>query len=289
MSKSFNLNDLAAIQYMGLAGTTANCLRAIVKLIHFGDFIHEAKLVSCIEQHSAVHGFILNTNNEELVGIKCGFSSGYGGEGPHGLSTAIQLLNRHNVDINEYIVSLAFIDRLDHSCLLRSDLEIFEKNRPVRPHKYYDYVINQDSTSLYDNNLLQRVFPVSMPYQLIDTRIIDLALEFDTKPDESLQSAYRRLEKIVRDRTDIKGEIGAKLFSKAFNGDDSILYWKDEHKAEHAGKASLFANVYQAYRNPRAHNEPTGTDAEDLREFLLINELYHLEATAVERLSDPLE
>ena len=86
--KTLNQNDLAGIQYLGLAGVTAQCLRGIARLIHFGDTIHHARLITSKENH---HSFILTVNHNEQVAIKSGFASGYTGTGAHGLSTAIQL------------------------------------------------------------------------------------------------------------------------------------------------------------------------------------------------------
>ena len=50
-------------------------------------------------------------------------------------------------------------------------------------------------------------------------------------------------------------------------------------KSERVGRANLFAAIYMAYRNPRAHQE--NPKAELLEEFLLLNHLYRLERAAV--------
>ena len=276
-------NKLAAIQYNGIPGFTSHCLNAIARLIHFGDRINAAKLLSCVTPHSGTHCFLIDTNHNDLIAIKSGFSSGYLGEGCSGLSKALQLLSRHGIDIDEYNVTSDFIDRLDHSCLLDDDLNYIQSTQPVRPNRWYDYILDYNGLSLYDNNDLSGVLPTVIPFQIIDSRILDLALNFQKDPDAAIYSAYRRLEDIVRERAELKHESGSKLFSKAFCGNNSILYWGDIDGGEHSGKGNLFTSVFNANRNRRAHREIESSPSELLREFLLINELYLTEQQALPR------
>ena len=119
---------------------------------------------------------------------------------------------------------------------------------------------------------------------------MDLALNFEEHPDNSIISGYRRLEGIVRDRTGLTHAHGAKLFSKAFQEDQSILHWEEIKPSEQIGRASIFIGIYMAFRNPRAHREPaTGTTAEAIREFMLLNELFLLESQSVTREVRPNE
>jgi len=50
---------------------------------------------------------------------------------------------------------------------------------------------------------LWREFPPVIPFAIIDGRIIDLPMSFWGNPNDRLLSGYRRLEDIVRERTDI--------------------------------------------------------------------------------------
>ncbi len=281
-NKPLNQGDLAGIQYLGIAGVTAQCLEGITRLIHFGDSIHHARLVTSEENH---HGFILTINHDEQIAIKSGFASGYTGTGAHGLSTAIQMLLQHNVEIDEYNVSSEFMERLNRSCLLRSDLEQLEEQRAVKPDRYTDYIIGVDFAAkrhLYDNTLLRSTFPAAIPFHIIDDRIMDLALDFPDNPDFCIISAFRRLEDIIRERTDLKDESGETLFARAFHGPESILCWEG-HKNEQKSKANMFVGIFGTYRNPRAHREQNAKDGEYLREFLLLNELFLIERDATKR------
>lgn len=282
MNKS-ELKKLAAIQYLGSAGVTSHCVSAVAKLIHFGDKINSAKLLSFHREYSGVHGFILDINFGVEVAIKPGFSSGYPGEGPRGLSTVLQLLSRHGSEIEEFEVGGEVLERLDHSCLLRADIDSLLDERAIRPQRWHGYVYEFRSLHTYDNELLQGVFPVVVPFELIDLRLMDLALKFELEPDASINTAYRRLEDFVRCRSNLSAESGSRLFSKAFQSDKSVLYWEDRDGGEHNGKASLFTSVFNAYRNKRAHRELNSSLHELMREFLLINELYLLENKSVNR------
>ncbi len=281
--KKSELKKLAAIQYLGSAWITSHCVSAIAKLIHFGDKINSAKLLSFQGEHSGAHGFILDINFGVEVAVKSGFSSGYPGEGPRGLSTVLQVLSRHGAEIEEFAVGAEVLERLDHSCLLRTDVDSLLDERAIRPRRWYDYIYEFRSLHTYDNKLLQGVFPVVVPFEIIDLRLIDLALKFDLEPDGSISTAYKRLEDFVRYKSDLNSESGSRLFSRAFQGDKSVLYWGDENGGEHNGKASLFTSVFNAYRNRRAHRELNSELNELMREFLLINELFLLEGESVNR------
>lgn len=121
---------------------------------------------------------------------------------------------------------------------------------------------------------------------LLDTRLIEQALEFKKNPDNAIMNAYRRIEDIVRKRTELHNESNTKLFAKAFQGDDSVLCWENLDSSESKGRASLFTSVFMAYRNNRAHQEPKHNLRDDIREFMLINQLFILESEAVVRKSE---
>lgn len=276
--KGINHNSFAGIQYVGLAGVSQECKKAIVRYLQFGDKIQSAKLLTC----GGAHCFLLIVDYDELVAIKSGFSSGYVGEGPAALSTALQLLRRHDVEIEEYVVPDKIIERIDQSCLTTADIEEIHSLEPVRPWRWLDYIHNQEKYAPGENPWLQWEFPLVMPYAILDPRLTQLALNFDNQPDNSIISGYRRLEDIIRERTGLD-EHGAKLFSKAFQVEDSVLYWKDIDPGEQQGRAQLFAGTYMAFRNRRAHRVPSDHTGNALTEFLQLNQLYLLEKEAVKR------
>ncbi|GAC1605437.1 MAG: hypothetical protein NVS3B3_03300 [Aquirhabdus sp.] len=269
-------SELAGIQYLGLSGITLSCIKAITLLINGGELIKHAFLISCDTNHA----FLLANEYDDVIAVKDGFSSGYSGEGPRGLASALMLLYRHNVEIEEYTVDVLFMERLGYSCLLQSDLDSIRNQNPVRPNRWYDYVHDQGRDLDIPGKHLSRHYPLAIPFGIIDERIIDLAVNFHENADTAIISAYRRLEDTLRTRTGLTGE-STKLFSKAFLSDDSPLRWDVPDEGELKGRANLFIATFMAFRNARAHREIEGGSDTELREFLLVNELYRLEAEAM--------
>mgnify|MGYP000444473717 CR=1 FL=1 len=285
LKSKIEINKLAGVEYHGSNGITQHCLDAITRLVQFGDRIESAWLLSSPAEEGGcrTHGFILKINNGQLVVIGTGFSSGYGGEGCKGLSKALQLLIRHKAEVVEFEIKSDVMNRLEHRCLLSSDIESIESSNYVRPNRYYDYIFfdTKLSKEVYGDRELNFLFPPVIPFAIIDTRILDLALSFEEQPDLSLLSGYRRLEGLVRDKHDeLKGLSAAKLFSKAYLGENAILEWPGIDKSEAEGRASLFIGVFKSYRNKRSHHEQSDDIATALREFLLLNELFLLESQA---------
>ncbi len=281
---SVSVSELAGIQYHGLAGVTEACLQAIARLIQFGDRVEKAYLLSNADNNSrcGTHCYLLFLEYDVCVAVKSGFSSGYGGEGPTGLSTSLQMLIRHNTEIDEYDVSSDIISRIDKSCLLSSDLDLLRSARPVRPTRFYDYIRLTNDRYPYDNRQIQQAFPDVIPFSIVDERIMDLAISFADNPDLALMTAFRRLEDIVRKRSQLEDASGAKLFSQVFQANDRKLYWPDVLPPETQGRVNLFTGTYMAYRNSRAHKEVATPPSDGVREFLLINQLFVLESEATE-------
>jgi hypothetical protein len=206
-----------------------------------------------------------------------------------GLATAIKLLQIYFPDINEYGISSSTFNRIDDSCLLISDIKEIEMLEPVFPYRIHQYLYpfgfgDLDDPKQYQK--LQKEFPRIVPLRFVDSRIIDLALKITVQPDPTLMSAYRRLEEIIRQRAGFEGDvIGAKLFTRAFRGENAPLCWENIGTAEREGRAAMFEGVYMAFRNRRAHHELQLSLDEGIREFLLVNELFVLESQAVSRVN----
>jgi Protein of unknown function (Hypoth_ymh) len=276
-------NDLAAIEYVGLSGISKECQDAVLRFIQFGNRITRAIVLSSSGNYeSKKHCFLLTLEDTDLVAVKSGFASGYGGEGPRRFSYVLQVLDSHGAEIEEYSVPQEFVHRLDSSALTRIDLEMLKNSRPCHPSQWHDYVRHDHFEDARKGMLWQEGFPPVIPFALIDSRIFDLALSFWSNPDNNLLLGYRRLEDIVRERTGLKQHHGSKLFSQAFNPRDGALTWKDLDEGERAGRMQLFIGTYSAHPNPRAHVELGSYAEELLREFLLLNHLYRLEKDSLQ-------
>jgi hypothetical protein len=271
------ITELAAIQYVGINGITQPCLAAIARqLSALDELINKAALLTC----DSDHGFLLFTEYDTVIAVKPGFASGYPGEGPRGLAAALTLLQQHNVDVQEYLVDSAYLERLENSCLLTRDIDAVVNGRPIRPRRLSDYTYGYSEKKIGVPEDLSRHYPPTMPLGIIDQRISDLATRFRDGEDIAILSAFRRLEDLLRKRTGLNGE-GTNLFSKIFLADQPLLTWAVPDKGEIKGRGNLFNAVYMAFRNARAHREVESGSTDALREFLLVNELYRLEAEAM--------
>src|SRR3989344_3708956 len=137
------LKDSIDIEYMGKAGVTQTCVDAITRLIQYRDIIKQVRILSS----SGRHCLLLTRYSGGLVAIKSGFSSGYTGTGPKKFSYILQLFQAHNIDMEEYEVSNAIIDKIDNSKLTEEDIFKIKTAKPVHPVRLYDYINNQDFQS----------------------------------------------------------------------------------------------------------------------------------------------
>lgn len=271
--------ERASLHYVGICGATSSCVDGVLRYVQYGDKLGSAALLT----HSCEHAFLLTINNGEQVAVKSGFTSGYRGTGPRGLAFVLTVLERHGCEIEEFLVGRDFLNRLNTTSLLESDLDYIQRANPVRPLNWHEYVFAVDPEYKNHYGRIRSHYPEVMPFGLIDQRVEDLAIEFFDDQDRAISIGYRRLEDVVRRRTGVESVSGVKLFSKAFNGEDSILTWDTVDPAEQKGMAALFSGAWMAFRNNRAHREKPSRNSSPLREFYLLNELFVLESKAKRR------
>lgn len=260
--------------YLGEAGVTETCLYSLCNLIQTNTDLSYALLLT----NDQSHGFILTDQSDSYYIIRSGFTSGYPGEGPKGLAKALTILNKHQIDTEEVMIPAKLMNKVNNSSLCDNDIDFIFREKVIRPIRLHDYIYPFQNEVASSH--LKRYYPLELPYSIVDDRIFDLALLFKQDPDSALTKAYKRLEDIVRERTGLN-EHSTKLFSQAFIQPNSPLSWDMPDKSEIMGRASLFTGTYQAFRNARTHREkPEENLFHQYREFLLINELYLLEAEA---------
>lgn len=266
------------VQYHGSPRTTQSCLDAMVRQVVVPGHVSLAVLLTCGQDHA----FYLKTEDPTPVLIKSGFTSGYPGEGPAGLAMALHLLLRHRIEVEEVLVTPALMKRLNASNLTAGDVSKIREDERVLPTRIYDYMHDGLQGRGRPVDQLRRNSPLSIPWAVLDDRLIDLALEFDLEPDMTVLKAFRRLEARVKERCGLSTEShGIKVFQQAFRGDGSALEWSGLPFAETEGRAKLFEGAYSAFRNARAHRDDAEDKVRAYREFLLVNELFLLEAEAV--------
>ncbi len=267
------ITKLAGIDYRGTAGISRHCIDAVLEMIHFGREINTVKILTCGSDHSCHHALLLNVDIDVDVAIKSGFTSGYPGEGPRSFSYILSVLSKYTDEIDEYVVPRKFIQRIDNSALTLKDLDWLFKQTPLRPQRWYDYIYERHTIP----NQFTHYFPTEIPIALIDDRLLDIALSLKQNPDNALMNGYRLLEQVIKEKSGLTKETGAKLFSKAFTGENSSLCWENLDGSESTGRANMFSSIFMAFRNRRAHQQLDSNACDELREFMLLNQLFILE------------
>jgi hypothetical protein len=276
----------SGVEYRGASGVTQRCVEAVANFLQEQRTAGLALLLSSPKDKYGCrsHGFLLLIDDSPEVIVADGFASGYGGTGPHGLSTAICLLDACRWDINEVFLGRNLFEKVCAGLASWEDINRIKKRRR-RPASYvFDYVdedlIRKDA--MHSKWVHQKV---NLPLSLFDSRLLDIAIGFWRDPDAQLTKAYRRLEDSVRKRCRLSGskEYGAKLFSRAFGHDKSPLTWR-LNEEDTTCYAPLFAGTFAGFRNARAHRDPgMESDYELAMELLQLNTLFVLESRLVER------
>lgn len=278
LTSSVRLADLAGLQYIG-NGYSRSCLDAVRRLVQYGEQIERVDVLTFEKSHA----LLMHIEREGVIAVKAGFSSGYNGEGPRTFAEVLELLEAVHAPIQERLVSKRVMERLEASALTTADMNSIAAASAMPP-RIYDYICLYESGRTGAARPLTRL-DVTMPWALIDERLTDLASTFFDDPDDALLKGFRRLEDLIRARTGLS-EHGRKLFSQAFGGDQSPLIWAVPDPAEQVSRAQMFIGAIMTYRNPRAHREDDSAGyKEPMREFLVLNELFCLERTAVSRCS----
>lgn len=267
------------IQYLGTP-YTQDCIESIGFILQTQTQIEKALLLS----YNHTHAYLIKSHRNIYV-IRSGFHSGYSGEGPKGLASSLQLILKHNIEVEEIIISKKILKKINQASLSNNDLEDILKTKYIRPIQIHEYIYEIYNTTQYQATN-DSYYPSELPYSLIDSRLFDLALKFNEDPDYSILIAYTRLEDIVRSKVEAN-LFSKELFKKAFCSEKnmkSLYFWKNVEN-ENASNAlgRLFTNIFTAYRNERAHSEIKKSPPQLFREFLLINELYLLERETSKR------
>jgi hypothetical protein len=171
----------AGIEYHGIAGTSDPCQQAVMNLFQSGRYLQRAYILTAGNSH----GLLLADAVGDHVAIKSGFASGYGGTGPRAFSFVLALLYQSQIAIDEIVVDPSLMERLDDSALSNRDVDRITEGRPKRPSTWANYVFNDDFEAAKTGKLWA-FFPLVVPFAIIDARIMDLARDFWSDPDERI-------------------------------------------------------------------------------------------------------
>jgi hypothetical protein len=132
--------------------------------------------------------------------IRKGFISGHISEGYKGFVKALKLLQKHEVETKELIITFKEFEIIKQNSLSDTNIESFLNSPYTRTNTIYEY-ISTLYYMLHQPLKIDNLYPRELPLTLIDERIFDLALKFKTNADSSIMNAYTRLEDIVREKS----------------------------------------------------------------------------------------
>ncbi|GAA4035501.1 hypothetical protein GCM10022281_14870 [Sphingomonas rosea] len=132
-----------ALEYHGALGTTASCAQAVERILHSRRELVSCVILTCYTDHHPCHALLLVDADGDQAIIKSGFTSGYGGAGPKGLSETLALLDWHGVELDEVQVDESVMRRVEASSLTLSDLEAVRSASPIRPQRLWDYILRE--------------------------------------------------------------------------------------------------------------------------------------------------
>ncbi len=264
----------AGIEYHGIAGASDDCEAAVLRLLTSGGNLARALILTSGRDHA----FLLFNEVGDPIAIKSGFASGYGGSGPTALSRVVEFLNGHGVEIDEVEITEDVLERLDDSALT---LAMLTRSSTA---SVFGQAGGAMTTSASTNGKpatigrYGRRSPRSCP--------TPCSIRASSSLPWTLRRTLMGVSTAATDgwRTSCASGLGSSNTAPSSfpppsraRRPRSFGTWQTPPRRRAA--ALLFAGVYMAYRNPRAHREMTR--GHHLAEFLLLNHLFKLEADAI--------
>ena len=266
------------IRYLGDV-YTAPTIQDLQSLLQSGFRPEKAYILSVVDvARQGAHAVLLDSDGKSVV-LRGGLTSGYGGEGPRGLAWVIELLE----EVECYPVDVSVSRQVLHrarTCNLRStDLDAIRNRLPTAGVDNYRVPPREGRKGIWDGS------PCSLPFRLLDPRLLPIAMGFDENPDRAIFEGFRRLEHILRTRLDRgsdadSGRENTRVAAMAFAGKVPALSWPSVSEKDAAERFKLFDSAFALFRNPRAHREDAAAE-HTFEQFMNLNLLFKYEAKAI--------
>lgn len=114
------------IKYEGSTKATQYCIDDFMKLLYGSRKIVDMTILTYGEYHALMLCF---ENDDYIVFIKSGLTSGYMGEGPKGTSLIIRLAEEAGITIKELNTTPSLFKRINTSLATSKDVQFIKKNR----------------------------------------------------------------------------------------------------------------------------------------------------------------
>lgn len=113
------------IKYEGSTSATQYCIDDFMRLLYGNRKIVDMTILTCENYHALMLRF---ENQDYIVFIKSGLTSGYPGEGPKGTSLIIRLAEEAGITIKELDAAPSLFKRINSSLATVKDVEFIKKN-----------------------------------------------------------------------------------------------------------------------------------------------------------------
>ena len=113
------------IKYEGSTRATQYCIDDFMKHLYGSRKITDMTILTCENYHALMLCF---ENQDYIVFIKSGLTSGYPGEGPKGTSLIIRLAEEAGITIKELDTAPSLFKRINSSLATVKDVEFIKKN-----------------------------------------------------------------------------------------------------------------------------------------------------------------
>ena len=113
------------IKYEGSTRATQYCIDDFMRLLYGSRKIVDMTILTCEKYHALMLCF---ENQDYIVFIKSGLTSGYSGEGPKGTSLIIRLAEEAGITIKELDATPSLFKRINSSLATVKDVEFIKKN-----------------------------------------------------------------------------------------------------------------------------------------------------------------
>lgn len=113
------------IKYEGSTSATQYCIDDFMRRLYGSRKIEDMTILTCENYHALILCF---EDQDLVVFIKSGLTSGYPGEGPKGTSLIIRLAEEAGITIKELNVAPSLFKKINSSLVTEKDVEFIKKN-----------------------------------------------------------------------------------------------------------------------------------------------------------------
>lgn len=243
------------IQYLGVRGSTHECVRAMVTIL---TSFYPCKEITVLfgppsqasdDKHSLVSFIVWDWLGKHVTIVPDGFGT-HSGTGGWGLALVLELIQFYQVPIKEkWIEDEGQFERINDGFPTTRDLRDLHQSddwAPSWPYNMRDFGSEIWSAISPD--------PVeTFPYWLVEPELFEYVRNFRNDPDGAVFQAAKQLEVVMREIGGFDpGLVGQQLISEAM-GSGGLLTPKGATPDEIQSWTMLFKGAIGAIKNPQSH------------------------------------